>query len=77
MEMNTGEIEEYDQIALGSGEGGKYVAWTLAKEGRKVAVVERKYVGRILSEHCLSPQQEFHSQRQSRLAESSAARNSG
>jgi pyruvate/2-oxoglutarate dehydrogenase complex dihydrolipoamide dehydrogenase (E3) component len=30
---------------LGSGEAGKYIAWTLAKQGRRVAVIERRYVG--------------------------------
>jgi pyruvate/2-oxoglutarate dehydrogenase complex dihydrolipoamide dehydrogenase (E3) component len=43
-EQNVG-VEDYDLIVLGSGEGGKYLAWALAKEGKKVAVVERKYVG--------------------------------
>ena len=37
--------EEYDLVILGSGEGSKYVAWTLAKQGKRVAVVERKYIG--------------------------------
>src|SRR5450432_451365 len=37
--------EEYDVVVLGSGEGSKYVAWTLAKEGQRVAVVERKWIG--------------------------------
>ncbi len=37
--------EEFDLVVLGSGEGGKYVAWTLAKKGMKVIVIERKYVG--------------------------------
>lgn len=37
--------EEYDLVVLGSGEGGKYLAWTLAKKGMKAAVIERKYVG--------------------------------
>ena len=37
--------EEYDLVILGSGEAGKYLAWTLASEGKRVAVVERKYVG--------------------------------
>jgi pyruvate/2-oxoglutarate dehydrogenase complex dihydrolipoamide dehydrogenase (E3) component len=32
-------------VILGCGEGGKYIAWTLAKQGQRVAVVERKYVG--------------------------------
>ncbi len=30
---------------LGSGAGGKLIAWTLGKKGMKVGVVERKYVG--------------------------------
>jgi pyruvate/2-oxoglutarate dehydrogenase complex dihydrolipoamide dehydrogenase (E3) component len=38
-------IEEYDLVVLGSGEGGKYIAWTAAKKGLKAAVIERKYVG--------------------------------
>ncbi|WP_251106690.1 dihydrolipoyl dehydrogenase family protein [Alloacidobacterium dinghuense] len=38
-------VKEYDLIILGSGEGGKYLAWTLAKQGKRVLVVERKYVG--------------------------------
>ena len=38
-------VEEFDLVVLGSGEGGKFLAWTLAKEGKKVALVERKYIG--------------------------------
>ena len=39
----TSEIsEEYDLVVLGSGEGSKFVAWTLARQGQRVAVVERK-----------------------------------
>jgi pyruvate/2-oxoglutarate dehydrogenase complex dihydrolipoamide dehydrogenase (E3) component len=37
--------EAYDVVVLGSGEAGKYLAWTFASQGRKVAVVERRYVG--------------------------------
>lgn len=37
--------EEYDVLVLGSGEGGKYIAWTLAKQNQRVAVIERKYIG--------------------------------
>jgi pyruvate/2-oxoglutarate dehydrogenase complex dihydrolipoamide dehydrogenase (E3) component len=37
--------EQYDLVILGSGEAGKYLAWTLASEGKRVAVVERRYVG--------------------------------
>src|SRR5689334_6059638 len=37
--------EHYDAIVIGSGEGGKYLAWHLAQGGRKVAVVERRWIG--------------------------------
>lgn len=35
----------YDDLVLGSGEAGKYLAWSLAKQGRRVAVIERRYLG--------------------------------
>lgn len=37
--------EEFDLVILGSGEAGKYLAWTFASKGKRVAVVERKYIG--------------------------------
>jgi len=37
--------EEYDIVIIGSGAGGKLIAWTFASEGQRVAVIERKYVG--------------------------------
>jgi pyruvate/2-oxoglutarate dehydrogenase complex dihydrolipoamide dehydrogenase (E3) component len=43
--MNHVEAEKYDVLVLGSGTAGKLVAWTMAKEGRRTAVVERKYIG--------------------------------
>ena len=46
--MNTkaiGVSDEYDFLVLGSGEGAKYLAWTLARLGKSVAVIERKYIG--------------------------------
>jgi pyruvate/2-oxoglutarate dehydrogenase complex dihydrolipoamide dehydrogenase (E3) component len=39
------ETEEYDLVLLGSGTAGKQIAWTLAKNGMKTAIIERKYVG--------------------------------
>src|SRR5215475_5014215 len=45
MEKVISQPEEYDIVVLGSGAGGKLLAWTLAKRGMKCAVVERKYVG--------------------------------
>jgi pyruvate/2-oxoglutarate dehydrogenase complex dihydrolipoamide dehydrogenase (E3) component len=37
--------EEYDVVILGSGAAGKLISWTLASEGRRTAVIERRYVG--------------------------------
>jgi pyruvate/2-oxoglutarate dehydrogenase complex dihydrolipoamide dehydrogenase (E3) component len=37
--------EKYDVLVLGGGTAGKLMAWTMAEEGRRTAVVERKYVG--------------------------------
>ncbi len=39
------EPEEYDLVVFGSGEAGKYLAWTLAAEGKRAAAIERKYLG--------------------------------
>src|SRR6478736_4183525 len=38
-------IEAYDALVLGSGTGGKLIAWHLAAAGRRTAVVERKWIG--------------------------------
>ena len=45
MSTPTPPPEAYDIVVLGSGEAGKYLAWTLAKKGRKTVVIERKWVG--------------------------------
>src|SRR5580658_10347904 len=37
--------EDYDLVVLGSGAGGKLIAWASAQKGQRVVVVERKYVG--------------------------------
>jgi pyruvate/2-oxoglutarate dehydrogenase complex dihydrolipoamide dehydrogenase (E3) component len=39
------ELEKCDDLVVGSGEAGKYLAWELAKAGRRVAVVERSLIG--------------------------------
>lgn len=39
------QSEQFDALVLGSGEGGKYLAWHLAKSGRRTAVVERRWIG--------------------------------
>jgi pyruvate/2-oxoglutarate dehydrogenase complex dihydrolipoamide dehydrogenase (E3) component len=37
--------EHYDVLVIGSGEAGKYLAWTMAGEGHRTAVAERKLIG--------------------------------
>ena len=49
--MTTIQPEIFDLVILGSGEAGKYLAWTLGKEGWKVALVERKMDRRLLPEY--------------------------
>jgi pyruvate/2-oxoglutarate dehydrogenase complex dihydrolipoamide dehydrogenase (E3) component len=38
-------VEEYDLVILGGGTGSTIAAWTFAKQGQRVAVVDRKYIG--------------------------------
>lgn len=38
-------MEEFDLVILGGGTGSTIAAWTFAGEGKRVAVVERKYIG--------------------------------
>ena len=39
------EPDRFEVLILGSGQGGKQLAWHLAHSGKKVAVVERQWVG--------------------------------
>ena len=39
------ETEQFDVLVLGSGQGGKQLAWHLARSGKRTAVVERRWVG--------------------------------
>src|SRR6266567_7168253 len=43
--MSMSEPQRYEALVLGSGAGGKLLAWHLAGSGRRVAVVERRYIG--------------------------------
>jgi pyruvate/2-oxoglutarate dehydrogenase complex dihydrolipoamide dehydrogenase (E3) component len=44
-EVDMSRVEQYDALVLGSGTGGKVLAWTLARQGKRTASVERKYIG--------------------------------
>ena len=37
--------EQFEMLVLGSGEGGKFLAWHMAKSGHRTAVIERKLIG--------------------------------
>ena len=39
------DVESYEILVIGSGEAGKYLAWTMAKAGHRTAMVERKHLG--------------------------------
>ena len=39
------QAEEFDLVILGGGTGSTIAAWNFAGEGRRVAVVDRKYIG--------------------------------
>jgi pyruvate/2-oxoglutarate dehydrogenase complex dihydrolipoamide dehydrogenase (E3) component len=39
------EPERFEVLVLGSGVGGKLIAWHMAQSGRRTAVVERRWVG--------------------------------
>ena len=55
--------DHYEALVIGSGESGKYMAWTMAKAGHRTAVIERKLIGGSCPNISLSSQQKHHSQR--------------
>src|ERR1700686_5335292 len=38
-------VDNYKNVIIGSGEGGKFLAWHLAQSGQQTVVVERRWVG--------------------------------
>jgi pyruvate/2-oxoglutarate dehydrogenase complex dihydrolipoamide dehydrogenase (E3) component len=45
MEETMSQPEAFDILVLGSGAGGKLLAWHMARSGKRTAVVERRWVG--------------------------------
>src|SRR3984885_10354185 len=39
------KIEDFDILILGGGTGSTIAAWTFAGEGKRVAAIDRKYIG--------------------------------
>lgn len=54
--------ENYKNVVIGSGEGGKYLAWHLAQSGQQTIVVERRWIGGSCSNvNCLPSKNEIWS----------------
>ncbi len=39
------DVDKYDILVIGSGESGKYLAWTMAGAGHRTAVIEKALIG--------------------------------
>jgi len=65
--------ERVEVLILGSGEGGKNMAWHMARSGRQTAVVERKWIGGSCRNiACLPSKNEIWSARVAHLARHAA-----
>ena len=61
--------ERFEILVLGSGFGGKLLAWHMAQSGRKTAVVERRYIGGSCPNiNCLPSKNEIWSAKVAHLA---------
>ena len=64
-----GKTENYEVLVIGSGEAGKYLAWTFAKAGHRTALIERKLVGGSCPNiACLPSKNVIHSAKVASLA---------
>jgi len=63
------DSDHYENLIIGSGEGGKYLAWHLARLGQRTAVIERKMVGGSCpNTNCLPSKNEIWSAKVADLA---------
>ncbi|HEY1940492.1 MAG TPA: FAD-dependent oxidoreductase [Roseiarcus sp.] len=68
------ESEHFDVVILGSGQGGKHLAWHLGRSGKKVAVIERRWVGGSCpAVACMPSKNEIWSARVAHLARNAGA----
>jgi pyruvate/2-oxoglutarate dehydrogenase complex dihydrolipoamide dehydrogenase (E3) component len=64
----------YEALVIGSGEGGKFLAWHLARAGQRVAVVERRWIGGSCpNTNCLPSKNEIWSAEIAHLARGAGA----
>src|SRR5216683_7677111 len=67
------ELERFEVVVLGSGQGGKLLAWHTARSGRRTAVVERRWVGGSCPNiACMPSKNEIWSARVAHLARHAA-----
>jgi pyruvate/2-oxoglutarate dehydrogenase complex dihydrolipoamide dehydrogenase (E3) component len=67
------EPERFEFLILGSGQGGKLLAWHLAQTGRRTAVVERRWIGGSCPNiACLPSKNEIWSARVAHLVRNAA-----
>jgi pyruvate/2-oxoglutarate dehydrogenase complex dihydrolipoamide dehydrogenase (E3) component len=72
--MNMSQTDSYQDLVLGSGAGGKLLSWHLARSGRRVAVVERRYIGGSCpNTNCLPSKNEIWSAKVADLLHHAAA----
>ncbi len=63
------QLKRFETVILGSGQGGKALAWHLARAGRRTAVIERQWVGGSCPNvACLPSKNEIWSARISHIA---------
>ncbi|MFZ0021442.1 MAG: FAD-dependent oxidoreductase [Acetobacteraceae bacterium] len=68
------EHENFDVVILGSGQGGKHLAWHLGQSGKRIAVVERRWVGGSCpAVACLPSKNEIWSARMAHLVRNAAS----
>jgi len=61
--------DRYECVVLGSGNGGMFLAWHMARSGRRTAVVERRWIGGSCPNiNCLPSKNEIWSSKVANLA---------
>ncbi len=71
--MRISQPERFEVLVLGSGTGGKLVAWHMAQSGRRTAVVERRWIGgSCVNVACMPSKNEISSAKVTHLARHAA-----
>jgi pyruvate/2-oxoglutarate dehydrogenase complex dihydrolipoamide dehydrogenase (E3) component/pimeloyl-ACP methyl ester carboxylesterase len=67
--MVTMSVERCKNVVIGSGEGGKYLAWHLAEAGEQTMMIERRWIGGSCpNTNCLPAKNEIWSAKVAELA---------